>query len=70
VVVCCGLTKRRRLVDLDAVPPGERLDRARGNTLTAAGGPVGLREDEGDVVPGCDQPGKGAFSECRSAGEY
>jgi hypothetical protein len=63
------LAQRRRLVYIEALPFGEHLDRARRGVHAAAGGPVGLREDERDIVPGRDQPGEGAFSECRRAGE-
>jgi hypothetical protein len=59
----------RRLENLDAARQREGLDRALGRTQAAAGRPVGLRKNEGDVVSRIDEPGERPFSECGSACE-
>jgi hypothetical protein len=52
------LLQRSRLAKLDIALECERFDRARGCAQPPAGGPVGLRQNEGDFVAGFDEPGK------------
>jgi hypothetical protein len=67
--VAFGCPQVLRLVNLDAVLDGERLDRAWRGMEPATGGTVGLRQNQSDLVPGFDQPGEGAFSEGRRTGK-
>ena len=59
----------RGLQNSDAVAQRQRLHRAVRRSHAAAGGPVRLRKDEGDVVSRVDQPGESPFSEGGSACE-
>jgi hypothetical protein len=64
-----GLAQALRLAHLQAALEREALHRARARTQAAAGGPVGLREDQGDVVTGLEQPDQAAFRESGSPRE-
>src|SRR5919197_6311000 len=54
---------------LDAPRSREALHRSGYASQTAAGGPIGLRQNKGDVMPCANQRGEGAFGKFRRACE-
>ena len=62
-------TQTARLADGDRVLEGKRLDRRRRDLHAAAGGSIGLGEDERDVEARGVQPGERDARELRRSGE-
>jgi hypothetical protein len=65
-----GFLQSLRLKDIQATGARQQAYRARRGTQATAGRPVGLREDQRNVVAGIEQGRQRARRKFRSTGEY